>query len=643
MASYIQIRKINLVAILTLLSVSFIFAQNNRTINGIFNNLENPTWGSAGSNVIIRTTLAYADSISTPAGPARPNPRVISNEIFAQHSEANDPLGLSAYTWAWGQFIDHDITFSPDNPDERFDIAVPVLDAYFDPFGSGDVVIPMHRSAYDISTGTDPDNPRVHINAISAFIDASTVYGSDVQRASWLRTYQHGKLRTSQGNLLPFNTMSGEFSDQIDPNAPVMAMPFPFVKRYFVAGDVRANENSFLTSIHTIFVREHNRLCDNLRAENPGWSDEKLYQRARKIVGALIEAIVYQEWLPALGIEVDHYQGYHSSVQPGIMNIFSTAAYRYGHTTIGDTLVRMNDDGACVEEGNISLKDAFFNPAAIQSVGGIEPYLIGMATVIEQDFDCQVVDVLRNFLFGEPGEGGLDLVSLNINRGRDRGLADYNTIRSYFGLEQLSSFDELSANEQMNQQLKDVYGSIDQLDPWVGMLAENHMDAALFGQTAMTIIKQQFMSLRDGDRFYYEVDADFSPDQVEEIKNTLLSEIIRRNTGIHLMQDSVFIAHEIITSIATATPEQIDFTLYPNPATENIHIAFESIAQQNRFCHLDIFDMYGRHIQSNEFTIDGDKAILTIDLNQSMTAGVYTIQVRCGTSATSHKIIKLAP
>lgn len=638
MKHFLQI--LSLTAITILLSGSLLLAQTNRTIQGHYNNLEHPTWGSAGSNVIISTTLAYADSVSAPSGPDRPNPRVISNEIFAQHGEANDPLGLSAYTWAWGQFIDHDITLSPDHSEERFDIAVPAFDAFFDPFGSGDVVIPMHRSDYDISTGTDPSNPRVHMNAISAFIDASTVYGSDVHRAAWLRTYEQGKLRTSAGNLLPFNTISGEFSDVIDPNAPEMAMPFPFITRYFIAGDIRANENAFLTSLHTIFVREHNRLCDSLIVENPSWSDEKLYQRARKIVGALIQAVVYEEWLPALGIHNDEYQGYDPTVQPGIMNVFSTAAYRYGHTTIGDTLVRMNDEGAYLPEGNISLKDAFFNPSAIQSVNGIEPYLIGMATVIEQDFDCQVIDVLRNFLFGAPGAGGLDLVSLNINRGRDRGLADYNTIRTYFGLSPVASFETLSSNAVMNQQLADVYGEIDKLDPWVGMLAEDHMESALFGRTAMTIITKQFLALRAGDRFYYEVDPDFNPGQVEEIRHTLLSEIIRRNTGINLMQDSVFIAHEITTAIAEVTPEHLEFTLYPNPATDNMNIAFGSKVTENRTIKVDIIDMYGRKIQSQDFYYMGPKDVLTIDLDPTLAPGVYGILLKTGTYTTSRKFIK---
>lgn len=97
--------------------------------------------------------------------------------------------------------------------------------------------------------------------------------------------------------------------------------------------------------MHTLFTREHNRLCTKLANEFPSWNDEELYQRARKLVGAEIQAITYEEWLPELGMELDTYLGYNASVDPGIMNVFSAAAYRYGHTTINSVLVRMDNAG----------------------------------------------------------------------------------------------------------------------------------------------------------------------------------------------------------------------------------------------------------------------------------------------------------
>jgi len=82
------------------------------------------------------------------------------------------------------------------------------------------------------------------------------------------------------------------------------------------------------------------------------------------------------------------------------------------------------------------------------------------------------------------------------------------------------------------------------IDPWVGMLAEAHMDNALFGETVMAIMHQQFTALRDGDRFYYENDPALSEEEKAMIKNTKFSDIIMRNTDIQLMQGNVFQATE---------------------------------------------------------------------------------------------------
>ena len=595
----------------------------NRTIDGTMNNLYNPTWGAVNSNVVIKTPLAYGDEISSPAGSNRPNPRTISNEIFAQTGDKYDPLHLSGFTWGWGQFIDHDIALSPNHASETMDVSVPKFDAFFDPGGTGQAVIPMHRSDYDPNTGTGPSNPRVHYNAITSFIDASAVYGSDLERAAWLRTFADGKLKTSAGNLLPYNTVSGEAYDNTDPHAPEMDMPLPHVDRFFVAGDLRANENPLLTALHTIFVREHNRLAEILKSANPDWTDEMLYQRARKIVGGIMQAIVYEEWLPTLGLNPAPYQGYDQTVNPGIMNVFATAAYRYGHSTIGKTLPRMDNEGNEMAEGSIELRDAFFNPAAIPEVGGIDPYLMGISTEVMQDFDCHVIDDLRNFLFGPPGSGGLDLVSLNLNRGRDRGLADYNTVRQHFGLAPMASFASLSTDPLLNQSFATVYENIERIDPWAGMLAEDHMEGSIFGPTAMTIISDQFNALRTGDRFYYEADPAFSPSEVAEIRSTTLSDIIKRNTEISNIQDNVFIVDEI-TGVFAQHETDLDFKLYPNPTRDRINIDVPTSTDE---LEIQVVDLVGKIIMTkHQGQHPGNKPI-TLDLEESIPGGMYYVRL----------------
>lgn len=527
------------VAVLSLNAQSF-DTDNYRTIDGNTNNIENTEWGAAGVNLIRFTEVSYADSISAPAGPNRPNPRDISNALFAQESAINDPLSLSDFCWVWGQFIDHDIGLTENNAVEPAMIPVPVGDPWFDPLGTGQVVIPMMRNRYDEQTGTDPSNPRQHPNQITAFIDGSAVYGSDQQRADWLRTFEGGKLKTSSGNLLPFNTMTGEFEDAVDPDAPHMADDVGVAERLFVAGDVRANENPLLTSFHTLFVREHNHQCDVLAVQHPDWTDEQLYQHARKIVGGLIQAIVYEEWLPTMGVHLPEYSGYQPDVNPGLLNVFTAAAFRLGHTLLNSQIQRVDNNGEVLPEGNLLLREGFFNPMTVVESGGVEPFIKGMAVQIQQGMDPKIVNDVRNFLFGPPGAGGLDLASININRGRERGLPDFNTVRENFGLQPYQFFQQISSNAAVFTKLLSLYANINDIDPWVGMLAEEPMPGALFGETIMEIMMYQFGALRDGDRFYYENDPVLSAEEKNAIKNTTLHDIIMRNTGITLMQDNVF-------------------------------------------------------------------------------------------------------
>ncbi len=511
-----------------------------RTIDGTQNNPDNPRWGAAGENLLRLTSVGYADGISVPGGEKRPNPRYVSNLLFAQPKLLSDPLGLSDYTWVFGQFLDHDIGITPDSQEPAL-IKVPTGDPWFDPARTGSAVIPMMRNIHDPETGTSIDNPREHPNLITAFIDGSGVYGSDQERADWLRTFTGGKLKTSAGNLLPYNTTNGEIDGEVEEHTPEMDDPVGLSDKIFVAGDVRANENPLLASLHILFVREHNRLCDQLAIEHPDWDDEQLYQHARKIVGGLIQAITYEEWLPAMGVLIEDYTGYKADVNPQLMNVFTAAAFRMGHTLLSGSVMRMGSEGEIIEAGNMRLADAFFNPFAIPE-SGMEPFLRGMAVQTQQSFDSKLVDDVRNFLFGPPGAGGLDLASININRGRERGLADFNTIRRDLGLKPYRIFGQLNHKIGTFTRLQILYRSVNWVDPWVGMLAENRMPGALFGETVLTILERQFTALRDGDRFYYVNDPVLSEAEKEMIRNTRFSEIIIRNSDVELMQENVFYA-----------------------------------------------------------------------------------------------------
>lgn len=601
-----------------------LLSQTNRSIDGTGNNQSFPEWGAGHTNLLYPGTVGYADGISEPAGAGLPHSRFVSNQLFAQSTLLNDTDGRSAYTWGWGQFIDHDVTFVENHPTEHVDIFVPPFDVFFDPAGTGTAVIPVARSAYDPASGTSTSNFRRHINSTTAFIDASAVYGPDQPRADWLRSHIGGKLKTSSGDMLPWNTTTGEADAPVDPNAPAMDMPFPFVDKLFVAGDFRANENPFLLGIHTLFVREHNRLCDEIANQNPNWTDEQIYQRARKLVGGQIAAITYEEWLPAIGLELPPYDGYKFFAHPGIMNEFSAAAFRYGHTTINHVMMRMDHDGNTMPQGNILLRDAFFNPNATMEVGGVEPCLQGMATVVQQDFDAKVIDDLRNFLFGAPGAGGMDLVAINIQRGRERGLPGYNTLRQNFGLPPVEDFSDINGDPLQAQMMAFVYGEVDNVDPWVGIVSEAHLPGSMFGETAIAIVGQQLEALRNGDRFYYENDPDLTPDDKAWLKQTRLSEVIRRNTGIEHLQENVFFAEPLVSSSNEAgRTAHLSLGIFPNPVAQVLRFSVESKIGEG--ASFQVSDVQGRTLATQRLQLAPGSNQLAIALPDGAAPGVFVL------------------
>ena len=503
-----------------------------RTIDGTGNNPFNPYLGSARARLLRLAETNYDDTVSELAGPNRRSPREISNILAAQSESIINSRGASDWVWQWGQFLDHDIDLTTGAvPEEETPIPIPSGDPFFDPDYTGTQTIDFSRSIYDHQSGTNRRNPRQQLNMITSFIDASNVYGSDPTRAYALRTDDGtGNLRTSAGGqFLPFNT------DGL-PNAGGLD------RSLFLAGDIRANEQIGLTAVHTLFVREHNRLCDEIRKIDPLLSGEQVYQQARKIVGAQMQVITYKEFLPILlGPDaIPPYRGYDSQVDPTVANEFSAAAYRFGHSMLSPTLLRVNMPGN--EKVSTSLKDAFFNPRLIHRGGGIDPILRGLASQQAQEVDNKLVDGVRNFLFGKPGEGGFDLASLNIQRGRDHGLADYNTIRKAFGLKPARRFSDITSDPDLQARLAQAYNSPDDMDLWVAGLAEDHVAGTLVGETFHAILVDQFKRLRDGDRFWYENDPFFTGPRLAEIESTTLAEVIRRNTKIaNEISDNVFL------------------------------------------------------------------------------------------------------
>jgi len=507
-----------------------------RSYDGSGNNVQHPLWGTPGVNYLReRSGAFYADGKSAPAGANRPSARVISNAVAAQGDVSTaDERGLSTCLYEFGQFLDHDIGLAAGGFSEAFDISVPAGDPWFDPASTGTKKIWMDRSAFNPATGTS--NPREQLNTVTSFIDGSQIYGVDRARAAWLRAGTSGKLKvraTEFGDMLPLN--DGTLANDDPLGNPVTSL--------VVAGDVRANEQPGLTTFHTVFLREHNMQAGRIATRHREWDDERIFQEARRIVIAELQAIVNNEFLPALlGRPLPRYAGYRPNVNPGLSNVFAAAAYRNGHSMVGPDIGVIDEH--FVEIDSLPLQSVFFNPGVIASVQGIDPFVRYFAVDTQQLNDTMIVDPLRNFLFGPPGAGGFDLGALNIQRGRDHGLPDYNTVRRDFGLKPVRSFAQITSNVSVAASLASLYKDVNNVDAWVGMLAEDHLPGSSLGATHNAVLRAQFMALRDGDRFWYQNFA-FNPQQLGEIERTRLSDILMRNTSVTGLQPRVFFAEDL--------------------------------------------------------------------------------------------------
>lgn len=493
-----------------------------RSMTGKGNNKVATSRGQADYQLKRLGKSSYPDKKSMM--PRRPNARAISNVVVAQTESKPNTKNVTDYLWVWGQFLDHDIGLTEAaSPAEAANIVIEAGDPFF-PAG----YLPFSRSAYDPDTGTS--NARQQISTQSAYIDASNVYGANTARATALRANDGtGKLAIGPGDLMPKNT-------QLYPNAPNNHDSL-----YYFAGDIRANEQLVLLAMHTLWVREHNRIATEIGAANSHLTGDQIYQAARRKVIALNQAITFNEFIPTLlGSEsIPVYTGYNPGVDSTIANEFSAGLYRLGHSMVSEKIQRLDSSLQTIAEGWTSLRDAFFRPDRLTEGGSIDPLLRGAAKQVCQNIDTHVVDELRNFLFGNPGAGGLDLAALNIQRGRDHGLPTYNEMRVILGLPSIRSYSQITSDDNVRNSLISVYSNINEIDLWIGMLAEDHVSGALVGPTLYAGLKKQFLDLRDGDRFWYE--NVYYGELLAEIKSTKLSDVIKRNTSIGSeLQDDVF-------------------------------------------------------------------------------------------------------
>lgn len=528
-----------------------------RTADGSCNNFFYPLNGASGVQFTRLLPPRYEDGISQPFGhsqlvnddvysPPWPSARFVSWKIIKDLK----PKGLTAthMFMQWGQFVDHDLTIAPvfDNVNCSCDYTercVPIKvhpkdHVYGKESSNKGKCLSFVRSVPACMCDDSSHLARNQINDLTSYIDASNVYGSDEKKAKSLRLMSQGLLKqggksySDKGNL-PVQEMKSEF----------FSLPF------FVAGDSRVTEQVGLTIMHTLWMREHNRIATELAKINPCWDDEKLYQETRKIIGAMQQVINFKEFLPVMfGRHMDTfispYQGYNPFVDATIPNSFAAAAYRFGHSLIRSELDRLDENYRRMDIGPLNLNRAFDNPLAYYESGGTDPITRGLSVARTNPTDEFLNRVLTSqLLTTDPNKLADDLASLNIQRGRDHGLPTYREWKRHcYKLFRVRSF---LKNGQTIRNIKEVYGEQgfrDGIDLWVGGLAERRLSGAHIGPTFACIIGLTFSRLRDGDRFWYENPYVFTPGQRYELKKTSLAKVVCTNgDNIPTIQRSIFV------------------------------------------------------------------------------------------------------
>lgn len=376
---------------------------------------------------------------------------------------------------------------------------------------------------------------RENINNNTAFIDASMIYGPDTDVASSLRLFRNGLIQHTpvpQGKpLLPLTGTDVNVCPSITGVC-------------FRSGDFRVNMVPPLTVLHTMLMREHNRIALEFSHLNPHWGDERTYQETRKIISAIVQHITYNEYLPlvlspsymkAFELYLDtmgYYDGYDPLVNPSMSNAFASAAYRFGHSLIQGRFHRYLPNHQKIPNLAPPLALELREPLALFN-GELEMIALGLVNQHSRERDQHFTEQVSNRLFENVTIGagsGVDLLAINIQRGRENGIPSYNVWREFCGLGRASSFDDLhgSMPAEVINAFARIYNEVDDIDLFPAGIAEFRIPGGIVGPTFACIIAQQFRNLRRGDRFWYENgehQGAFSPVQLTEIRKTSLARL----------------------------------------------------------------------------------------------------------------------
>lgn len=509
-----------------------------RANDGSGNNLH----GGVRFDPYVRVTVAsYGNATGTVwdvpnASGGADDPRAISNAVMA--TSVNKPAheGVNEMFQFFGQFITHDIAGSRGGNTESVSGLDPAV------FGGT-----FARDAYVSTNGA-----RAQVDIQTAFMDLSQVYGPSDSVNALLRDPTSAKMIVGSDGLMPraadvaakHGITAAEAAD-----GTLGALNFGNGPVGFVGGDGRLNQQAQLLADQTVFLRNHNWHVDQLEQLHAGWSTERVYQTARALNEADFQHVVYDEYLKKLVGEnaLSTYGGFKADVDPRIINEWTTVAFRFGHDQASATDAKLGEDG---KGTTVSLGDNFtqsFLGGGITSSADLDLWVRGELAQAAQEIDGKVSDGVRQQLFGL----GFDLAAVDIARGDDHGVGNYNALRAGLGLSTYKTFASFAAANGIDsgtlKALKTVYGNdIGQLDSIVGTLLEKEAKGSMLGQTGTILTVMQFENTRDGDKFWYQERFADHPELIDAIQHTSLADILARTTGVsHVYHDAFAAAARI--------------------------------------------------------------------------------------------------
>jgi hypothetical protein len=483
-----------------------------RTFDGSFNDLSEPTMGAARRSTFGRNLKPdYRPDLLN-----EPNPIVVSRELL--HRETFQPArSLNLLAAAWIQFQVHDWVNHARHPLGKKDVTVPLPPGMAGWSNTpGGPPEPVMRIAGNISVGDDqPNGPELLFkNQVSHWWDGSEVYGTDREAALELR--EGAKLRLSPEGYLPQDTRGAEITG--------------FSESWWLG----------LSGLHTLFAREHNLLCDELRANYRGWSDDRVYHTARLIVSALIAKIHTIEWTPAILATKPLEIGMNSNwsgppaddwmARLGIwlVDVHASAGIPSTRPDHHAAPYSLTEDFVTVYRMHPLLPDDYlFHDHQSGELLGQRSFLeiqgdkaddelraIGLSTLlysfgISHPGAIKLHNYPRSLQAFERDGERIDLSVVDLVRTRRRGVPRYNDFRAGLHKPRIRHWEELCADPESVRRMRDIYRSIDEVDTMVGLFAETPPDGFGFSDTAFRIFILMASRRLQSDRF---LTVDFRPE-----------------------------------------------------------------------------------------------------------------------------------